>query len=400
MRLTFVAPYVPYDGIDHAGGVFLYEYLKILATDHKVSLVAPAVEVNRRALPRTDPSLQVILAAIPSVWRSALGRALAYPFDVMAGLTIGAIYLGAVRYDVGAKGLLRDADVVELHWSGCLPLVGWARKYGSHSLVTAVEYDILHQSLTRQSSDAPTRRTRVEARLSRRQVKRREPRLLNRCDAAFTFSEKDSKRLKSMGVTIPLFVHDPYIAMPDRWLGPSPEPVLLFVAAMNRPENISGAHWFLDRIWPIVKERVPRASLIIAGAHPPESIRRRQASSVTITGYIEDLGEKYRSARIAIVPVRSGSGVKFKVLQAMAYGLPVIATTVGAEGIVDRSGAKVFGAVSDDENVWIETVVRLLQDHRQAFEVGERGRKWVVATYDFPLRARRAVDVYRSLRSS
>ena len=135
----------------------------------------------------------------------------------------------------------------------------------------------------------------------------------------------------------------------------------VFVAAFDRRENVEAALWLLDEVWPAVRAARPEATLSLVGAHPPESLRRRAAlaSGVTVTGYVDDLDEVYRTASAAVVPLHSGAGVKFKTIDALLRGVPVIATTVGAEGITEEDGRIPF-PVTDDPHEFALAVIAAL----------------------------------------
>jgi glycosyltransferase involved in cell wall biosynthesis len=398
VRLTCIAPYVPFEGIDHAGGAYFHQFLESLAREHDVRLIAPDLAVNRPTSTRRNPAhLDVHRVSLTPLSRSKFVRALVYPLDLLNGVTLGTLILRAVRNDRAAQDLVASSDVVEIHWSRCLPLVPWARRIAPNAVITAWEYDVMYQSLERRARHASSARLAFESRATRRIVRRREPRLLNQSDAVFVFSDKDRDILAGLGVRVPMHVVDPLVSFPDDPPGPSAEPVALFVGAMDRAENADAVRWFLNHVWPTVCIDVPGARLIIAGGNPPADLRSLAMGSVEVTGYVEDLDPYYRAARLVVVPLRMGAGVKFKVPQAMAYRLPVITTSVGAEGIVDRSGDGIFAGILSDPEDWSRLVTTMLRDIDDARAVGERGYRWVHTTLDFEASTRKVVERYRSL---
>ncbi|MFM9735594.1 glycosyltransferase family 4 protein, partial [Streptomyces niveiscabiei] len=105
----------------------------------------------------------------------------------------------------------------------------------------------------------------------------------------------------------------------------------------RRPDNARAAEWLCSEIWPSVRDVYPHARLILAGADPTATMAEAAAMdpSVSITGYRESLDEFYARADAAVIPVRHGAGVKFKTVLAMLWGVPVVSTSVGVEGITD-----------------------------------------------------------------
>ncbi len=133
------------------------------------------------------------------------------------------------------------------------------------------------------------------------------------------------------------------------WLAPYPSP------------NSDGLEWFVEHVLPRVKRALPWARLSVTGANPPAQVTRLAGPSLRFLGHVDDLGRIYDAARLAVVPVRYGAGIKNKALEALQYGVPVVATVTGAEGI-EGAGAGV--AVSDDPAGFADRVVALLNDPR------------------------------------
>ena len=102
--------------------------------------------------------------------------------------------------------------------------------------------------------------------------------------------------------------------------------------------------WFLDHVWPRIQLECPASRFVVAGAQPPPELRDRAGTAVVVTGWVDDLGSLYAEADVFVAPLILGAGLKFKVPQAMVYGLPVVATPIAAEGIVEHSGASRFAS--------------------------------------------------------
>ena len=109
---------------------------------------------------------------------------------------------------------------------------------------------------------------------------------------------------------------------------------VLFVGGFRHPPNVDAVRWLLASIWPALRERLPQAVLHVVGADPPQDLVDAAAQpGVRLHGHVPELAERLDSARIAVAPLRYGAGVKGKINQAMAHGLPVVATTCAAEGM-------------------------------------------------------------------
>jgi sugar transferase (PEP-CTERM/EpsH1 system associated) len=114
----------------------------------------------------------------------------------------------------------------------------------------------------------------------------------------------------------------------------NPDPVLLFTGVMDYKPNVDAVIWFTEKVWPMVLEKYANARLIVAGMNPvPDIARLANRRGVEITGMVESILPYYHQADIFIAPLLIARGVQNKVLQAFACGVPVVATSMGAEGI-------------------------------------------------------------------
>jgi glycosyltransferase involved in cell wall biosynthesis len=136
--------------------------------------------------------------------------------------------------------------------------------------------------------------------------------------------------------------------------------VASWVAGPGSP-NVDGLAWFIDAVFPLIRARVPWAHLRITGGSPPDFLRRSTGFGITFEGLVPNLRHLYEDARCVVVPLRFGSGVKIKAIEALQFGVPVVATSIGAEGI-DLHNTEAI-AVHDDPGGFSEAVSQLLVDH-------------------------------------
>lgn len=132
---------------------------------------------------------------------------------------------------------------------------------------------------------------------------------------------------------------------------------LLFVGGFQHPPNVDAVRWFLEEVWPIVHQRAPDIRVRIVGSKMPDSLRALAGPGIDILGFVADLDPLLASSRMSIAPLRYGAGVKGKVNQAMAHGLPVVATQAAVEGMFLQAGSEVL--VAEDAQSFAEAVLRL-----------------------------------------
>ena len=136
---------------------------------------------------------------------------------------------------------------------------------------------------------------------------------------------------------------------------------IVFVAGFGHPPNEDAAGWFVAEVLPLVVARVPAARLTIVGSHPSGRVRALAGPNVAITGAVSaaELQRYYASARVAAVPLRVGAGVKLKVVEALAEGVPLVTTPIGAQGL---PGLEEVAAVEADAASFADAVCALLTD--------------------------------------
>jgi hypothetical protein len=130
-------------------------------------------------------------------------------------------------------------------------------------------------------------------------------------------------------------------------------------AGPNAP-NVDGLRWFARHVWPRVLARVPSAKLLVTGDAPPQEVLRFACDSICFIGRVADLEQFYASLRVVVVPIRYGSGVKLKAVEALQFGVPTVATAVGAENI--PADVEDLLAVMDDTGDFAEAVASLYCD--------------------------------------
>jgi len=150
---------------------------------------------------------------------------------------------------------------------------------------------------------------------------------------------------------------------------------VVFVGGLWHPPNWDGVFWFCAEVWPHVRAAVPDATFRLIGSNawslPIDTPTLTAAPGVVVEGFVADLGAVYAAAAVVVAPVRFGAGMKGKVCEAMAAGVPVVTTTVGAEGIHAVAGRDLL--VADDPEAFAAAVVSLLGDPERAAAVGAAG---------------------------
>jgi len=137
---------------------------------------------------------------------------------------------------------------------------------------------------------------------------------------------------------------------------------IMFLGGFAHMPNVDGVKWFVEEIFPLIKENIPDLVFYIVGNEPPEDIKSLNSQDIIVTGYVEDLSPYFDNCRVFVSPLRYGAGVKGKINQSMSYGLPVVTTSVGAEGMALVDGKNAL--ISDRPEEFADNVVELYRNEQ------------------------------------
>jgi len=206
-------------------------------------------------------------------------------------------------------------------------------------------------------------------------------------------SEKDRQFIKGNNVTvIPLGVDtDLFRPKEER----STEPAIIFSGNMGYAPNISAILWFVEKCFPHIQKAVPAASLIIAGGNPSTEVcNLARKKGIIVTGFVDSMPDTINRASVAIAPMLSGSGMQFKILEAMACGLPVITTSLGLGSISARNDEIVTVETTDD---FARAVSSILLNNDAASTIGKRAREFVINHHSWLGSAAQVDEIYRTV---
>jgi glycosyltransferase involved in cell wall biosynthesis len=171
---------------------------------------------------------------------------------------------------------------------------------------------------------------------------------------------------------------------------------MVFVGSFRHDPNRVAVDWFVRHVLPLVLEKQPAARLVIAGSDPPPPhVYGGASASIEMLGYVDDVREPLARYALFVCPILSGSGVRVKLLEAFAAGIPVVSTVVGAEGLARKDGD--VCALADDPAHFAERVLALFRDPQAAAAMARRARAEVETNWDMAAITGRLVESYRAL---
>ncbi len=377
--MVVIATTLGYDGVPHAGGTYMKALCDAMEPLVDLTVVVPGTRSNRDAKARPGAPRRVVpLGLEPS--SSLPGKAvnwLSVNVDMRwrhrdPGMPYLPLLADLVRSQE-ARAVIRAADVIDLQWSDSIRLVHLLRRLNPRARIVGTFHDVMSQSFLREPQDTPTER-RYWQRVAR-SANRHEARMVGALDEVVVFSDKDAELLGSprhTRVVRPPLARGPLV----RHHAPPPgDGTVLVVSYLARDENNKAALWTVAELWPRVLARMPGARLRLVGGGASDGLKRAVvgAASIELAGFVDDLEAEYAAAAVALVPVMQGAGVKFKTIEALLHGVPVVTTQVGAEGV---GPDELFAALNDSPESLADAIAAVLADTVSAQAIADRSQDW------------------------
>ncbi|MFH2085382.1 MAG: glycosyltransferase [bacterium] len=176
-----------------------------------------------------------------------------------------------------------------------------------------------------------------------------------------------------------------------------PDPTVLFVGTFKWLPNIEAVDEIVSKIWPLILQKLPRAKLKIVGFSPTDKIKAYASDpTIEVLGGIDDIRDAFATAHVLLAPIRSGKGTRYKVLEAMITGTPVVATTLAAEGLDLQNGENVL--IADTSKGLAEATIKLLKNPPLQSMLGAAGQKLVRKGYSWDIIAKHLDNVYKEFK--
>ncbi|WP_084128846.1 glycosyltransferase family 4 protein [Demequina sp. NBRC 110055] len=378
LRLVVITPELPFPGIASAGATYLSRHLDVLEEVGTVRVIAPSHSGNRRALETWTRRAEVHLVGGADADLHVRGRDRVW--NGLRGAGLGAEFRRRLRREPHLRETIAHADVVEFHWTDSAGLLADVRRLNARATTVIVCHDIHAQLWGRRAAYARGWRKAYFA--ARGWVtSRAERRLFSRADAVVFLSHKDRDLAVQAcpGRESAFWVIEPPLA--DAALVPvgragadfapgADLPTVVLSGAFAFPKNSQAAMWLVDKVWPLVAARCD-ARLVLVGADPTPAMRAAAADPrIEVTGWVEDPRAYVAAADVFVAPLLTGSGVKFKVIEALVLDRPVVGTDIAWEGI-DCPGAM---PVPAEPAAFARAILSVLSDPDAAREqAGVRG---------------------------
>jgi len=388
LSVLFVSPY-PICPPVHGGGVFMYQTVRELARSCDLHLIVLLDhEREREAHAELD---RICASTVYIVRMEGRQKALASPEPHAAREFRNRDLAWLIHRQIYTKSI----DVLQLEYLVMGQYAGHFRNIPS----ILFEHDVYFQSIARRLPYMSGFLDRLVSRWEYLRAIRYELKLLPHLDRIQVCSRDNADYLRSFLPRLNGRLDSQYRAGIDtsryefRPSGREPF-TLLFLGSFRHLPNVEALQWFLQEVFPRIRNDEPRARLVIVGSDPPPRHSLRDPEAIEMIGFVQDVREALMRYSVFVCPILAGSGVRVKLLEAFAAGIPVVSTRLGAEGLADKDGE--ICALADDPHVFAAHVVRLLRNPEEAQALACWAREEVVANRDMRAMTERLVACYRS----
>lgn len=387
--VLFVSPY-PICPPVHGGGVFMYQTTRLLADLCPLHLIVVLDHEWEREphqeLERKVSSLEYVIR--PESKSKEIGSIVPHSVREFASSELDWL--------IHRQIYTRKIDVVQLEYTA---LGQYATNFRQMPCIL-FEHDVYFQSIGRAWPGMRGAIRKVQAGFEYLRAIRYELNVLPRFDRIQVCSEANGDYLLSFKPELRGRIDADLRAGIDTsrysFTSANREPyTMLFLGSFRHTPNLEALDWFLRRSLPHVLERCPRARLIVIGSDPPPRHSLPDPSNaVELVGFVDDIREALARYSVFVCPILSGSGMRVKLLEAFAAGIPVVSTRVGAEGLATKHGE--VCALSDDPAEFADHIIELFNDQEKARHLATRARSLVVSTKDMAIMTRKLVESYKS----
>lgn len=391
LKILFVCPYIPYPP-SHGGAVRMYNLVKQLAAKHEVYLLSFVEDESEFG---GEDHLRQMCRDVRLILRQESWRP-DNPIWLRPQSSLNEFY--SLDFERALAQMVDDYDIDIIQYE-YTQMAQYIKDFPRAKNVLT-EHDLTfitrHRYLKAQAWGME--KLRAFMRWSGMYVY--EPAACRRFDLVCTVSSKDKELLlqyeKGLRVSdaAPTGTDTAYYKPEQRT---NVEPLsILFVGFFKHLPNVEGILHFCREIYPIVKQSVPGVKLYIVGGNAPQEVNAlADDPSIVVTGFVPDLREYYAKTSVFVVPIYRGAGTRVKIYEAMASGIPIVSTVLGAEGIAVRDGEEILLADGDTE--FAGHVVKLLKDTQRGEDIALKARELVVNNYEWANIAKHLAKEYYGL---
>jgi polysaccharide biosynthesis protein PslH len=390
MRILFLSQVLPYP-LDAGPKVRSYYVLRYLAQKHEVTLVSfirntdtEQAVTHLREFCQAVHTVPITRSLLQDGFYFLKSLATRQPFIIERDWrTNMAEQLGQL-----VKGQHFDAIHADQLWMA--PYALWARHQanGSHPRLMLDQHNAVYMIPQRMAQGETNPLKRLVLKLEANKLVDYEVATCRCFDHVAWVTREDYVAVQShsRGVTVPNSGVIPICGDPGAQPMIVRQPTarrVTFVGGLHYPPNAQGILWFAEHCFPQVLAQAPDAILTVIGKQPPPELHTLgiPAQNLEVTGYVDDPRPYLTETAAYIVPLLAGGGMRVKIVDGWTWGMPIVSTTVGAEGITVRHGETMM--IADTPQEFAQATSLLLHNRAKADHLAQAGRQWVTEKYNW-----------------
>lgn len=287
-------------------------------------------------------------------------------------------------------------DIIQIEGVFMCTYIPIIRKYSKAKIVLR-SHNVEHQIWERHLENEKAGLKKTYLNLQNNRLKQFEINAFNQVDAIVTITDEDKKTIASISPKTPLHTCLTGINLNSyQYVGDVKHPNTLFhFASMDWMPNIEAVDWLLNNVWPTILKNKSDTKLVLAGRGMPERFKKLASQNITIIEDVKDSKEFYTTYDIMLVPLWSGSGLRIKLVEGLAYGKAIITTSIGAEGIPYTNGQNML--IADTAEDFSKAILEVLHQSSLKQDLQTSARKLAENHFDYKVSAKHLIDFYKTL---
>ncbi len=400
--LSQIVPYPPHGGVLQRG----YNIIREISKNNEVYLLAfihPDTQSSKEIVEQARAEMERHCKQVDffTLWpkKSRMHTLMAFLLSTCYPLPFSTLAHKSGAFKERMKNIIdsESIDIVHFDTIGLAPYM----RYSSGLPTVMTHHNIESMLMLRRSIAEKSLLSKFYLKIQARRLKKYESKQSPKFNINVVMSEIDQVELKRLApdtdtVVVPNGVDIEYFTMRDD----EQEPAVIYTGGMNMFANRDAVMYFIEHMWPLIRERRSDATFYIIGQSPSEDLLRLAETdkSLRVMGYVDDIRPIVSRSSVYIVPLRVGGGTRLKVLDSLAQGKAVVSTSIGCEGIAVEDGLNI--EIEDDDRDFAARVVELINDRGRRKSLGSQARSLIETHYSWESVSVNLLAAYERLKSS
>ncbi len=407
MKLLFVTSSLPHALSGHGGGVLLFQTIRQLTKNHEVVLVSFCDREEQKLVTDLKASLSIDVHSVPrgkgaqESFLFTLYLVFNRLFQLVRSLFLWQPYVVSKYYHPRMGRLIKNVtsekrfDIVQFEYTH----MGQYSKFVHHGKIVLDEIDVTYRPAYRLYKKQKNVVKKFFSWVEWCRWKTYETFVIKTCNHVLTITEQDKVLLEWLTKNTSISYFRRGVDIPEGSHSKRNRKTILFLGSFSHQPNVDAARWLVHEIFPQVQKIHSDAICYIIGKNPPQDVieASKQNTAIKALGFVQDISEYLQSCSIFVAPLRFGGGVKIKTLEAMAHGIPVVTTKIGAEGIDGISSENVI--LGETAEKIATQICSLFDNPIKAEQVGRNGYENIKHHYSWDVVIPRLEKIYDSILS-